>query len=255
VGVILGTLLDLVLPSGCAGCGAAGGGVCPACAAELCRPPSVRRPRPAPSGLPVCLSAGDYDGAIRELILAYKERGRRSLAAPLGDTLAAVVCAGWPGPEPVVLIPVPATAAAIRARHGDHMLRLAQRAVRCLRAGGRAAAVATPVRALPKADSAHLDREQRAVSARTAFAIRTQWRDGQRLAALRSLADGGAVVLVDDVLTTGSTLAAVAGALLDVGVPVALAVTLAATRLRGPLSNSARASEASARHTLWADPI
>jgi predicted amidophosphoribosyltransferase len=232
VGAIVATLLDLVLPNGCAGCGAAGESVCPTCAAELRRQPSVRRPRPAPAGLPACLSASEYDGTVRELILAYKERGRRGLAASLGGALAAVVGAGWPGPEPVVLIPVPATAAAIRARHGDHMLRLAKHAARCLRAGGRPAAVASPLRALPKADSAHLDREQRAVSARSAFAIRAHWRDGRRIAALRSLADAGAVVLVDDVLTTGSTLAAVADVLLAVGVPVAFAATLAATLRR-----------------------
>ncbi len=232
VGTIVATLLDLVLPGGCAGCGAAGGGVCRTCAADLSQPPSARRPRPAPPGLPACLSAGEYDGTLRELILAYKERGRRGLAGPLGDALAAVVRSGWPGGEPVVLIPVPATAAAIRARHGDHMLRLARRAARCLRAGGRPAAVATPLRALPKADSAHLDREERAVTARTAFAMRSAWRNGPQLTALRSVADGGAVVLVDDVLTTGSTLAAVAGVLLAAGVPVTFAATLAATRRR-----------------------
>lgn len=232
---ILATLIDLVLPQECAGCGALAGrpGLCPPCAACLSQPPSPRRPHPAPSGLPDCLAGGDYDGVLRASILAYKERGQRGLAAPLGDLLATVVGTGWPRGGPIVLVPVPATAAAIRARHGDHMLRLARRAVQRLRADGQPAVTATALRALPRADSTHLDREQRALAAHGAFAVRRAWRSGARLAALRTLTDGGAVVLVDDVLTTGSTLAAAARRLLDVGVPVTFAATLAATRLRG----------------------
>jgi predicted amidophosphoribosyltransferase len=41
------------------------------------------------------------------------------------------------------------------------------------------------------------------------------------------------VVALDDVLTTGATLAAVAHQLARVGTPVAFAATVAATRLRG----------------------
>ena len=188
------------------------------------------QPSPVPPGLPPCFTVGEYAGPMRELILAYKERGRRVLAAPLGDALAGVVLAVWPvrPAEPLALVPVPATAAAIRARHGDHMLRLARRAAFTLCNRGCPATVVTALRALPKDDSAHLNRDQRALVAKQAFTVHQG-----RAAPLRRVVAVSAVVLVDDILTTGSTLAAVASRLLEAGVPAAFAVTLAATRLRG----------------------
>jgi predicted amidophosphoribosyltransferase len=223
-------LADLVLPSACAGCDADASypGVCAACADGLAGPPGPTRPTPAPPGLPPCLTLGAYEGARRELLLAYKERGRRSLAAPLGDALARVVLAGaaslgdrWE--RPLVLVPVPATGAAVRARHGDHMLRLARRAARTLGAAGRAVSVAPVLRALPKEDSTHLDRHARARVALGSFAARP---------AAGRVRPGALVVVLDDVVTTGSTLAAVTARLAERGVVVAFAATLAATRLR-----------------------
>jgi predicted amidophosphoribosyltransferase len=231
---IVGALLDLVLPTECGGCGGPAGlaGICPACTKVLAEPARWTRPQPAPPGLPECFAGGEYDGELRSLILAYKEKGRRGLSAALGSALAQAVRAGWPDPAlgPVVLVPVPATAAAVRARHGDHMLRLARRAAVRLRAAGYAAAVASPVRALPRPDSAHLSSADRALTAGSAFALRTSW--AGRLPALATVADRGAIVLVDDVLTTGATLAAVADVLLAAGVTTTFAATLAATRRR-----------------------
>jgi predicted amidophosphoribosyltransferase len=177
-------------------------------------------------GLPPCVALGDYGGPLRELILAYKERGRRGLSAPLGDALAAVVLSSVGVRAPLALVPVPDTAAAARARHGDHMLRLARRAARCLRRCGLPAFVCSPLRARPRVDSVHLDRTGRARAARDAFVPRPR-----RMAALR--AAGLPVVVVDDVLTTGATVAAVAGRLAAEGVPVVYAAVLAATRRRG----------------------
>jgi predicted amidophosphoribosyltransferase len=234
--MVLAALADLVLPAECAGCRTPHvplrRGACASCAAALSAlRPRVVRPSPAPAGLPPCVAAGEYAGPLREAVLAYKERGRASLATPLGALLAEAVAAAAGGTRrPVLLVPVPSTAAAVRARHGDHVRRLADRAARTLRRAGWSAAVARPVRALPKPDATHLDSAQRAIAAAAAFAPRTA-----RLGATRRAAAGRAVVVVDDIVTTGATLAALTAILRGAGVPVDVAALIAATRRRHPL--------------------
>jgi Predicted amidophosphoribosyltransferases len=234
--VLAGTwadLADLVLPAECAGCRGTRlplrRGLCADCAAELValRPVGVR-PTPAPPGLPDCLALGDYDGVVRETLLSYKERGRHGLARPLGRLLAEVVAAAVGTPRPVLLVPVPATARASRARYGDHVRRLARHAAARLRRAGWPAAVAQPLRALPRPDSATLDSAGRAAAAATAFRTRPA-----RLPALRRVAAGRTVVVVDDIVTTGATLAAVTRVLAGAGVAVHAAAVLAATVRRG----------------------
>jgi len=231
-------LHDLVLPGSCAGCGAGGpGALCAGCRHVLhgLRAHAVR-PTPAPPGLPRCVALGGYDGVLRELLLAYKERGRHTLARTLGDLLAAAVgaavrSAGAPPGTPLLLVPVPDTAAAARDRYGDHMLRLARRAAVRLNAAGWPVGLATPLSARPRADSAHLDSVARARAADAAFVPRPRELDRMADAAQR----GALVVVLDDILTTGATLTAAAGRLRAAGIAVPVAVVLAATRRRtGP---------------------
>ncbi|MFC4115432.1 ComF family protein [Nonomuraea zeae] len=85
---MLNAVLDLVLPSVCAGCGAAGARCCGGCLAELTAAPGRRLPEPAPAGLPDCWSAARYEGAVRQAIVAYKERGAVALAGVLAQVLA-----------------------------------------------------------------------------------------------------------------------------------------------------------------------
>src|SRR2546423_14834683 len=109
-------LTDLVLPGTCAGCGTgAPGSLCRGCVGLLdgLRPHPVR-PTPAPDGLPACVALGGYDGVLREVLLAYKDRGRHVLARSLGDWLAGTVAygvrqAGDPGGRAVLPGPVPGT--------------------------------------------------------------------------------------------------------------------------------------------------
>ncbi|MDG4833080.1 ComF family protein [Solwaraspora sp. WMMD1047] len=228
-------LADLVLPVGCAGCRAERvpltQGVCADCVAMLrALRPAPAAPTPAPPGMPDCFALGAYQAPLRETLLAYKERGRHGLAWPLGSLLAEVVAAAVGGPRPVVLVPVPATARAARARHGDHLRRLTRQAAGRLRRAGWPVLVAHPLRALPRPDSADLDSAGRAQAAATAFRVRGgSFRVPGGLDRLRQAAVEHPVVLLDDIVTTGATLAAVTRLLAANGIPVAVAAVLAAT--------------------------
>jgi predicted amidophosphoribosyltransferase len=188
-------------------------------------------PVPPPPGLPPCVALGEYGGVLREALLAYKERGRHGLGRPLGGLLAECVAAAVDGGSRVLLVPVPTTAKAIRARHGDHARRLARQAAARLRRAGVRAEVAQPLRALPRPDSAGLDAATRAAVAAGAIKLRP----ARAAAVVRSGSSAGtAVVLVDDIVTTGATLAAAATTLRAAGIRVRAAVVLAATRRRVP---------------------
>ncbi|MEV4706593.1 phosphoribosyltransferase family protein [Actinoplanes sp. NPDC049316] len=231
-------LADLVLPAACAGCGTERVplrfGICTACVAELENShPYATTPDPPPPAMPPCTTLGPYAGALRGALLAYKERGRHRLAGPLGGLLAGVVAEaavrGGGGPRvPLVVVPVPSTVSAARERGGDHMARLAGHVVRRLRRAGWEADVRQPLRALPRADSASLDVAGRAAAAESSLRIRgARIRVSRRRPTMR-----GTLIVVDDIVTTGATLAAVTVRLREVDMQVTGAAVLAATRLR-----------------------
>ncbi|WP_433080392.1 ComF family protein [Dactylosporangium sp. CA-052675] len=222
------SLLDLVLPATCAGCDEPSvRALCERCrsAMQSARPQRTS-PDPSPEGMPVTFALAAYAGSVRRAIVQYKEKNRHELSGVLGAQLGRVVDRAAAG-GPVVLVPVPATAAAVRRRHGDHMLRLARAAAR----GRPGVAIARPLRALPRPDdSTELSAARRAMAARHAFAVRAR-----PAAALRALVnrEGAAVVLLDDIVTTGVTLAAAADRLAAAGVRVDGAAVLAATQRDG----------------------
>jgi predicted amidophosphoribosyltransferase len=211
-------LLGVLLPVPCVGCGGGSGPLCVACAP---RPAVVWAP---PGRWPVpCASAGPYAGVLRAAVLAYKERGVRSLAGPLGALLAAAVrAATGPVRGPVVLVPIPSGSAARRARGDDHMARLARVTARVLRRGGVPATV-LPLLTMNRAtaDSVGLSAAARRANLAGAYGARPGRRPVGRL------------VLVDDVVTSGATLGEAMRAAEVAGMRLAAAATVAATRLHG----------------------
>ncbi|MED7824678.1 ComF family protein [Streptomyces chiangmaiensis] len=214
-------LTDLVLPADCGGCGRPRTVLCPECRAALHgRAPRRVRPVPEPAGLPVVHAAAAYEGAVRAILLAHKERGVLPLARPLGTALAgavrrrlaacgsgsgAVEAGGRPassgtggGQVPVLLVPMPSSRRAVRARGHDPARRIAFAAAGDLRRSGTAARVAAVLRhRRAVADQAGLDARQRLANLAGALEVA-----GAGVALLA----GGRVVLVDDLMTTGASL-------------------------------------------------
>jgi predicted amidophosphoribosyltransferase len=230
---LLGDLADLFLPAACAGCDAERVrlryGVCKPCVAALeSLTPFATAPTPPPPGMPRCVAVGPYAGELRGALLAYKERGRHRLARPLGALLATSVARLAPKGAPVFLVPIPSTAAAARERYGDHMTRLATHAVRRLREAGWQADLTHLLRASPRPDSASLSVAERAAAAESSLRIRPA-RIGKFS---RGKPGKGTLVVVDDIVTTGATLAAATTRLEEANMQVSGAAVLAATRLR-----------------------
>ncbi|HVF21370.1 MAG TPA: phosphoribosyltransferase family protein [Mycobacteriales bacterium] len=218
---MLDALLDLVCPRYCAGCGAHGASVCERCRLILGAPARLRRPTPCPPGLPRVAAVADHDGAVRELLIAHKDRGRRDVGAALGVALARAVRHLADG-TPLLLVPSPSSASAVRARGYDHALLLARAALPHLPRGS--AAVAALERVRRTADQSGLGAGARAANVSGAVRVRRRF---------APVLHGHQVVVVDDLMTTGATLAESARALRAAGVePIGAAVVAGRVKRR-----------------------
>jgi len=230
---------DLVLGAACIGCEAPGRALCADCADLLPRGGRVSWPTPTPPGLAVPFAAGEYDGLLEVMVNEHKEHAVFALARPLGQVLSDVVldllealtdaalsdpAPGDPAPgAPVHLVPVPSRRGVVRRRGHDPLLRVARVAAAGLRRRGIDASVRRQlVAGRPVLDQATLDAADRARNLVGSMrSRRVVLPDPEAL-----------VVVVDDVLTTGSTAREAQRALEEAGTPVAGIATVAATRKR-----------------------
>lgn len=256
-----GELLALAVPVECVCCGAEDRTLCAACAHQVRL--LTRRPFRAEGRAPALVdmdgsvllpvvAAGAYRGELAQALLSFKRHGQRQLAEELAKALSrAVSAAAGPAAE-VLLVPVPTSGTAFRRRGFSPVHLLLARARRSPALEGAAVAdVLRKIRPAPidppnRPGTPHgrqrtaagwpgwpggpgwaggqkgLGRAARARRVRGSMRIK----GGTRPAALT----GRACIVVDDVLTTGATLAEAARALRAAGGVVRGAVVLAATR-------------------------
>jgi ComF family protein len=215
--------LDLAFPAACAGCGREGEPLCSSCRPAL----DVRLELHGgvPIGLPADLPApllqvewcAPFAGAVRAALHQLKYAGERRLARPLGEAVAK----RWArvGVGATVIVPVPVHADRERHRGYDQAALIAEAA---------AAALGLPcVRALERARATaaqfELGRDERSANVAGAFRLRSTAGGDITVA-------GQWVLLIDDVVTTGATLAACGAALEDAGAYAVSAIAVARER-------------------------
>jgi ComF family protein len=216
--VVLGSLFSELCP-GCGGCAAAG--FCAPCAAELARVaspcgvcalarPVARCPRQALAWrVDAAVAPFAYAAPLDGYVHALKYRGARYLGRALGLLLAPAV----PGREVDALVPVPLHPRRLRERGYNQSLEIA-------RTLGRAHALPVLLAGIERR-GAQAPQTGQAAAARlrsvsAAFAV------------TRSFA-GSRVAIVDDVITTGATVNALAAELLAAGAARVVAWAVART--------------------------
>lgn len=229
------TARNLIFPRGCAGCDAPDEILCPHCAAAFsyCR---LRDLGPRGDGgvrLPAW-SAATYQGVARHAILEWKDHDDVELDRVFASIMASLVercgIAGQLTDEsqPVMVVPAPSSLTSMRRRGRWHTLPLARAVANALQAQSIEVSVSTALESHTEGGKS----VQQISSAQRAQRI-----GGNIRVTSPSAYRGSTVILVDDIITTGSTLRQCAQALRQSGAYVLGALALAEVVVQQPLES------------------
>lgn len=217
---------ELLVPRQCAGCFAPGEVLCVQCRRHLRQVPyPVDRPRPL--GAPVW-ALGAYSEVRRNLIVAMKEHDNRAVRAHAGAVLAAAISflqarGDIPAGLGLDLVPAPTRVRSARKRGGDPVAALCHHAA--VRLPGVEVAECL-VLAGSAADQSTLTGEGRWANMHGAVRFSPSGTHGGGAHHPHDMR-GHNVLLVDDVITTGATVAAAIAALRTSGALVCGVLVLA----------------------------
>lgn len=205
---LLAHAVDLLYPRTCSHCGRVGQAWCAHCQALLEDYPFALAERELDSGVRV-LSVGPHRRLLRDAIHAFKFEGARELAEILGTALDDGLIHAQITPD--VVVPVPLHERRLRWRGYNQSALLAE--VIATNLGVPHELLLTRTR--HTGTQVGRDAAARRTAVERAFAA-----DGVMVNARR-------VLLIDDVVTTGSTLSACAEALMDAGASFVIAACVA----------------------------
>ena len=209
----MGEISQLLFPELCVGCGQHKGLLCKKCSWEWSGRPIKNQINKIP-----LISASYYSHSISKIILRAKEDNDRRARLLIANSIAQFISA------PMTIVPIPSRKAALRRRGFDHSYLLAKEIARL--SSGSALRILKVNRTIR--DQTSVSHEARFANLAGAYSAKF----GNRLTS--------PVVLIDDLVTTGSSMREAIRALEDAGIKPSMLISacIASHQLPNTISTS-----------------